>query len=1004
MAERTFQEGRAGKRSTVRTGAALLALTGLALASVASAWAQDGTEGQPGIPPEALAAMKAAQGGGKGGDDKKEDFPKFDEVIKEYTKVVSTADGAASMYTLYRRDKDNQLLAELPRDFERQKLFVATTIAGGTPTAGIQFGDTFVYWKRVDKRLMLVQPNLGVRSTGDLESQKSRDNLFTDRVLLDVPIVTMSPGGGPVIDLDDLLVGQADKFFGPMTKGVNKALAELDKAKAFPQNIEVAFRMPLAAAGGSLTTLHYSWSVLPENTGYKPRTADPRVGYFTTVYQELGQPGSEQPYTRYINRWQLEKADPSLKLSPPKQPIVFFIEHTTPVRYRRWVRDGILDWNKAFEKVGIVNAVEVYQQDARSGAHMDKDPEDVRYNFFRWNSNSIGFAIGPSRVDPRTGQILDADIVMNDGFIRSYGRTFKNLVPQVAMEGFNPQTLRWLETRPQWDPRLLLADGAERQRLLAERAARFASGEPMPLPGMPAESHEGPTLLGASAYDGLANRISQVNGGCAHSTFKAMDVSLMRLGFDALDTMRLAAKPGEGSPGGGDGDDNLIDGLPEEYIGELIKEVTAHEVGHTLGLRHNFKASSLYDMKEINAAEFKGKAQVGSVMDYNPVNINFNDGPAQGDWVTPVIGPYDYWVIEYGYTAENDLKPILAKCTDPNLAYLTDEDTWGPDPYARRFDFGKDPVGWAESRMRLVQHLRSKILERAVKDGESWEKARTAYLVTLGQHVSALSVSANWVGGSFVNRDRKGDVVSSTGKSRDPIENIPAETQRRAMRLVIDNAFKDEAFGLTPELLAKMSIDKWWDEGGMSGIYEDPTYPVHERVAAVQSSAMTMLVNPTTLSRVYDNELRVPSGEDALTVAEVMTATTDAIWSELDGRSTGKYTARQPMISSLRRNLQRDHLNRLIDLTMPYALGGSAAENAVATLSCLKLREIQSRIGKALGKDEAGAGLDPYSVAHLVDAKKRIEKALDAQYIANNNPFGAFGGFMLFGQPAGSGN
>ncbi len=1004
MVDQTSRESAGKKRNigAVRVAAALLALSGLGVAGVASAWAQSGSEEQPAIPPEALAAMKAAQGASKNGDDKKEDFPKFDEVIKEYTKVVSTADGAASMYTLYRRDKDNQLLAELPRDFEKQKLFVATTIAGGSPTAGIQFGDTFVSWKRVDKRLMLVQPNLGVRSTGDLESQKSRDNLFTDRVLLDVAIVTMSPGGGPVIDMDDLLVGQSEKFFGSMTKGVNKSLAVLDKAKAFPQNVEIAFRMPLATAGGSLTTLHYSWSVLPENTGYKPRVADSRVGYFTTAFRELGHPGSDQPFTRYINRWSLEKADSSLKLSPPKQPIVFYVEHTTPVRYRRWVRDGILDWNRAFEKVGIVNAVEVYQQDARSGAHMDKDPEDVRFNFFRWNSNSIGFAIGPSRVDPRTGQILDADIVMNDGFIRSYARTFKNLVPQVAIEGFGPETLRWLDAKPQWDPRLLLADGEERQRLMIERMQRLASGQVEGMPTAAIHSDE-PMLLGAGPYDGLANRISQLNGGCAHSTFKAMDVSLMRLGFESLDSMRLASKPGgEGSPGGGDGDD-LLDGLPEEYIGELIKEVTAHEVGHTLGLRHNFKASSIYDMKDVNSAEFKGKAQVGSVMDYNPVNINFNDGPVQGDWVTPVIGPYDYWVIEYGYTSESDLKPILAKCTDPMLAYLTDEDTWGPDPYARRFDFGKDPIGWAESRMRLVQHLRSKILERAVKDGESWEKARTAYLVTLGQHVTALSTSANWIGGSFINRDRKGDVSASTGKGRDPIENIPAETQRRAMRLIIESAFKDEAFGLTPELLAKMSLDKWWDEGGMSGIFEDPTFPVHERIASIQSSAITMILNPTTLARVYDNEFRVPSGEDALTVAEIMSSTTDAIWTELDGRSSGKYTPRQPMISSLRRNLQRDHLNRLIDLTMPWALGGSAAENAVATLSALKLREIHAKIGKALGKDEAGAGLDPYSIAHLIDAKKRIEKALDAQYIANNNPFGAFGGFMFFGQPAPAG-
>ena len=144
------------------------------------------------------------------------------------------------------------------------------------------------------------------------------------------------------------------------------------------------------------------------------------------------------------------------------------------MRYRRWVRDGVLEWNKAFEEVGIVNAIEVYQQDARTGAHMDKDPEDARYNFVLWTNAGMGFAIGPSRVDPRTGQILDADIVMDEGFITSWVNAWRRLVPEVAMENFGPETLAWLETHPDWDPRVLLAMPSERpevrMRLQRERA------------------------------------------------------------------------------------------------------------------------------------------------------------------------------------------------------------------------------------------------------------------------------------------------------------------------------------------------------------------------------------------------------------------------------------------------------------------------------------------------------------------------------------------------------
>ena len=147
---------------------------------------------------------------------------------------------------------------------------------------------------------------------------------------------------------------------------------------------------------------------------------------------------------RFINRWHLEKDDPSLKISPPKNPITFYIEHTTPVRYRRWVEKGVLYWNKAFENIGISNAIQVEFQNARTGRHVEKDPEDVRWNFIRWLNNDVGTAIGPSRVNPLTGEILDADIILTDGWIRHYWMQYNELLPQAAMQGMSPETLAWL--------------------------------------------------------------------------------------------------------------------------------------------------------------------------------------------------------------------------------------------------------------------------------------------------------------------------------------------------------------------------------------------------------------------------------------------------------------------------------------------------------------------------------------------------------------------------------
>ena len=149
-----------------------------------------------------------------------------------------------------------------------------------------------------------------------------------------------------------------------------------------------------------------------------------------------------RPVCDYINRWHLEKRDPKLKLSPPKEPIRFYVEYTAPVRYRRWIKAGIDYWNKAFEKVGIVDAIVIEYQDAVSKIHMEKDPEDVRYNFIRWLNNDVGTAIGPSRVHPETGEILDADIILTDGWIRHFNFNYADLMPNLGDGRCQPRNPR----------------------------------------------------------------------------------------------------------------------------------------------------------------------------------------------------------------------------------------------------------------------------------------------------------------------------------------------------------------------------------------------------------------------------------------------------------------------------------------------------------------------------------------------------------------------------------
>jgi hypothetical protein len=915
------------------------------------------------------------------------EFPPAADVLKDFKKV-SPPEGDTALYGLYVRAKDGHVLAELPRDYLQQKYFMAMTVASGAQFAGLQAGDRVVYWRRYDKRLALMDPNIDIRSGGDPESQSSVNRLFTDKLLTEVPILTMSPEGSPIIDLNQLLIGQSGLFFGGGRSGAsgirNPNIVTVKKAKVFKENVEIAFEVP--SGGGQLQTLHYSISVITPNSKYQPRKADERIGYFTTGYSDYGKYVTDDTRIRYINRWHLEKRDPTLKLSPPVKPITFIIEHTTPVRYRRWVKEGTLYWNKAFEKVGIVGAIEVLQQDAQTGAYMSIDPEDVRWNFIRWLNNNVGTAIGPSRVNPWTGEILDADIVLTDGWIRHFNRQFNDVLPTLAMEGFDPDTFAWLAKHPNWDPRVRLAAPSQRNHI-AQQIQRDAA---TPFAGHPFASNR-TTLFGDDPLDGLLGRTSQVNGMCLAGEAKMLDLAMARMSFE-LDEQQPAAPGAPAVP-----EEPKLDGMPESFIGPLLAELVAHEVGHTLGLRHNFKASSAYTLAQINSDEIKGKKPLaGSVMDYLPINMHVPADPnnkAQGDWSMTGVGPYDLWAIEYGYTFATDLKPILDRVAEPELAYATDEDTMGPDPLARRYDFSKNPLDYAQNQMRLIKKNREKILDKFVKDGQSWAKARQGYELTFNMQMQSVGMMANWLGGAFVNRDKKGDK-----NGRAPIEPVPAAMQREALKFTIENTFEDAAFGLTPALLARMTKDKWID--GDSFDSSDATWPINDRIAGFQASILSSLLRPTTLRRIYDNELTLPPEQDAVTIPEVLSGITAAVWRETDKNPDKPHTPRVPMISSLRRNLQQEHLDRLIELTLPPKFTDTEASKAISNLALVEVKKVQANVERIL--KEAPANLDPYTSAHLQKVQTQIAKALNAEYIYNANAIsgGGGGGFILLFQPA----
>ena len=615
-------------------------------------------------------------------------YPPHADVLKGYDKV-SAPEGQRPLFTLYHKKDSGQVYAELPGGYSSKRYMFALTLAGGARYAGLQSGEQYVYWRKFGNQLALIKPQIDIRATKS-ESKASVKRLFTDQVLLSTRIVTMGPGGGPVIDLDSVLLGNLRKFFPPPGEDFmglafspsSTSLSTVKTKKTFSKNVEIAFEVP--DYSGTLKTVHFSISEVPNSTGYKPRKADPRIGYFTTEYTDLSAYDDQKKDVRYITRWHLEKADPSLELSLPKKPIIFYIEHTTPIRYRRWVADGVLCWNKAFEKVGIFNAIQVRYQDERLGpvdGHMNKDPEDVQYNFVRWLNNDIGTAIGPSRVHPLTGQILDADIILTDGWIRSFEEEFSDLLPKLAMEGFSTQTRNWLAQHPNWDPRVRLASPGDRAKVARQIAKDFAMEQERPLSREEAKT-------------------KNMGGLCNAADGMSFEVALMRMHLDMMvqqkmDEEKKKKEEEEKKKAEKDGDkkkdekaddkkkddkkeekkedkEQLLDGMPESFIGPLLSHLVAHEVGHTLGLRHNFKGSSVHAISKINGKKEMKEPMAGSVMDYIGTNINTDKKAKQGKWIMRGIGPYDEWAIEYGYTF-GDTKKVLSRVAEPELAFGSDE-------------------------------------------------------------------------------------------------------------------------------------------------------------------------------------------------------------------------------------------------------------------------------------------------------------------------------------------
>ena len=610
-------------------------------------------------------------------------------------------------------------------------------------------------------------------------------------------------------------------------------------------------------------SFYYSFMPLPVPMAI--RMADERVGFFTVARTDYTTDLNVKPKTHLLKRWRLEKKDSGAAVSEPKEPVVYWLDKNIPEKYRASVMQGVLEWNKAFEKAGFKNALVVKQQQATD----DFNNMDARHTSIRWFTGAdVGFAIGPSQADPRTGEILDADIGMSDVFARGARRT-------------------------------VIED-----------------------------------MLRVRSNDGEI---------CEHAQEAAEELNYA---LDLLEARGLEL------------DSPKADALAQAYV----KDIIMHEVGHTLGLRHNFRASTVYDLKQLQDPSFtKLNGIASSVMDYNPFNIS-PKGEIQGEYVMSTLGAYDYWAIEYGYKQfeagheAQGLAQILAKANQRELQFDTDEDAGfgamgGIDPMVNRFDLGSDPLAYYKRRMQLSRELWERLQNLNLATGESYERLTRSFRSGFSQLARVAPLAAKYIGGVHTRRER-------AGNNRPLFEPVSAELQREALQLMTKDFLGTDSFKFKPEFIARLAVDRLESSSLQGGLQTS----VASLVAGVQKGILDQIYSPAVATRLAEVGMKVNDPRETLGLSDVYDLLQDAIWSEA---KTGQET------SLIRRNLQREQLRRMTDVLVKPSGPWPADARSI-------LRDNARQLSVLLNKTLAKPGLSKTTRAHYADSLDTLNASLKA--------------------------
>eukprot|EP00612_Vaucheria_litorea_P008211 CAMPEP_0171476112 /NCGR_PEP_ID=MMETSP0946-20130122/3401_1 /TAXON_ID=109269 /ORGANISM="Vaucheria litorea, Strain CCMP2940" /LENGTH=884 /DNA_ID=CAMNT_0012006321 /DNA_START=315 /DNA_END=2966 /DNA_ORIENTATION=+ len=747
--------------------------------------------------------------------------------------------------------------------------------------------DQTVFYFRLTEDLSgvdLFRKQLNIR-TSDAEMYVSTMESAPDEWVVTFPVVSVDDNGkgykGSKNDLSRLeVVVLADDLLlnGFYVTGLTSAFMtdfeiDLSTAKGFTKNTDLTVKYLLNSTPTSTLpiSIRFSIALLPTSP-MSMRLSDERVGYFTTSYFDMGDHRLFDPDTRPSSM-----IDSHISIINKRRvsmdgnyTIVYYIDPSVPETWRVSLKNGVEAWKPAFEALGYPEGVIRAVLPGDSDWPDDYDASDIRFNSITWavDMNEI-FSIGPATIDPRSGEILRSNIVFTSGWIKAWISSLEKQGDSNASRKLK-QNLKMISTKREKE---------------AKGVKKGSMKEMM-------ESRNGETLL--KHFPHLKDLGKNKGENLRHYNFHDCQTIQAETTENSLNLVGLL-KNGRKRKS----QENFS--LMETIIEQGLKDVAMHEVGHTLGLRHNFKGSIESSLADLQNSTYTGENGLTStVMDYLPINIvsqklredlGYGEYDDSHHFFTPKIGSYDYWAIEYGYVevsadpiASSMLKQYaeLDEIATKAFEFGTDEDvvtSEGFDPMTSMFDLSSDPLSYFEDQLQLVSELRNGLLDRSVMLGEAFtlyaesEKALLRLVAFSGLYAS------KYIGGADFSKQRR--VESDTVGPMKPIETI---LQRKALGLigqiltasVSGNTTTDPQIFPSPDELGYMVQRGGYCQGlEIYCLAVEPFDPLSE-IERLREKLLVNLVNKDRLKMVRLGSWGTT--DDPFTASELLTNITNTIW------------------------------------------------------------------------------------------------------------------------------